>query len=523
MGSAAAAHGLRVGELVATLSLSADLGLGQPLEHVTRSCLLAVRLGELVGLDAAGQEATYYSALLAWVGCAADSHEVAALFGDDVALRASSYDVDFAGLPLLGFLVRHAGAGSSPLTRVRTAAGMLATGGRGIERALAAHCQVTGQLADRLGLGERVQRCLRQSFARWDGRGQPSSAAGEALELPIRLVHLADLVEVYDRRGGVPAAIDVARRRSGTQLDPHVVDVFLSHATELLDGLPTESGWDALISADPSPRNLDDTELDAALEAVADFVDLKSPYFAGHSRGVADLAAAAARRAGHPQPDVRTLRRAGLLHDFGRTGVPNTIWDKPGPLTELEWERVRLHAYYTDRMLRRPPLLAELGVVAALAHERLDGSGYHRSLPGAAIPALARLLAAADCYHAMREVRPHRPPHPADAAARELRAMARAGTLDPAAVEAVLASAGHRPRRAAAGPAGLTPREVEVLVLLARAASTRQIARRLGIAPKTAGNHIERIYTKIGASTRAAAALYAMQHGLLRTLEPLDS
>src|SRR3954465_1669015 len=100
MGTAGSASGLRLAELVGTLSLSADLGLGQPLEHVTRSCLLAVRLGELLGLDAADREVTYYSALLAWVGCTADSHEVAVLFGDDVALRASSYDVDFAGLPL---------------------------------------------------------------------------------------------------------------------------------------------------------------------------------------------------------------------------------------------------------------------------------------------------------------------------------------------------------------------------------------------------------------------------------------
>ena len=162
MGSASAA-GVRVSELVATLSLSADLGLGQPLEHVTRSCLLAVRLGELLGLDAATREVTYYAALLAWVGCTADSHDVADLFGDDVALRASSYDVDFAGLPLLVFLLRHAGAGSSPLTRARAAAGVLATGGRTVERALAAHCQVTGRLAERLGLGERVHRCPRQT------------------------------------------------------------------------------------------------------------------------------------------------------------------------------------------------------------------------------------------------------------------------------------------------------------------------------------------------------------------------
>jgi DNA-binding CsgD family transcriptional regulator len=202
--------------------------------------------------------------------------------------------------------------------------------------------------------------------------------------------------------------------------------------------------------------------------------------------------------------------------------VPNTIWDKPGPLTELEWERVRLHAYYTERMLRRPRPLAEIGAVAALTHERLDGSGYHRGLSGTAIPASARLLAAADCYHALCEPRPHRPPHAPREAARHLRAEARAGRLEPGCVEAVLAAAGHPTRRPAAGPGGLTTREMEVLVLLARAATTRQIARRLGIAPKTAGNHIERIYAKIGASTRAAAALYAVQHGLLPTLEPLE-
>jgi DNA-binding NarL/FixJ family response regulator len=134
----------------------------------------------------------------------------------------------------------------------------------------------------------------------------------------------------------------------------------------------------------------------------------------------------------------------------------------------------------------------------------------------------ARLLAAADSYHSMTEPRPHRPARDSAEAAAALRDEARRGRLDSSAVEAVLGSAGHRTRRSAGGPAGLTTREVEVLVLLARAASTRHIARELGIAPKTAGNHIERIYAKIGASTRGAAALFAMQHGLLRTLEPLD-
>ncbi len=182
---------------------------------------------------------------------------------------------------------------------------------------------------------------------------------------------------------------------------------------------------------------------------------------------------------------------------------------------------MELHPYYTDRMLRHMPALSGVHRVAALAHERMDGSGYHGGLAGTAIPALARLLAAADSYHAMVEARPHRPARTAESAATELRAEYRAGRLDGSAVEAVLGAAGHRTTRADGGPAGLTQREVEVLVLLARAASTRWIARELGITPKTAGNHIERIYLKIGSRTRAAAALFAMQHGLLRTLEPI--
>jgi HD-GYP domain-containing protein (c-di-GMP phosphodiesterase class II) len=444
------------------------------------------------------------------------------MFGDDLELRAGVYNVEIGSPAMLGYLLRRAGSGGPPLRKVRVATELMATAGRTVEQNLVAHCQVTGQLAVRLGLGERLRRCLTQTFARWDGRGTPSGLRGAEIAVPTRLVQLAELVEVHHRQGGVAAALAEARRRSGRSLDPDVVAEFARHGPELLAELPVESSWAELIAADPAPRTLAGEELDAALEALADFVDLKSPYFAGHSRGVADLAAAAARRAGLPPEEVRTLRRAGLVHDIGRSGVPNTIWDKPGPLTALERERVELHSYYTDRMLRRVPTLAELGVIAALAHERLDGSGYHRGLPATAIPATARLLAAADCYHAMTEPRPHRPAHiPAEAAA-ELRSQAHAGRLDPAAVEAVLASAGHRTRHAPGGPAGLTSREVEVLLLLARAASTRQIAHRLGITPKTAGNHVERIYTKIGATTRAAAALFAMQHGLLQTLTPID-
>jgi DNA-binding CsgD family transcriptional regulator len=183
---------------------------------------------------------------------------------------------------------------------------------------------------------------------------------------------------------------------------------------------------------------------------------------------------------------------------------------------------MRLHAYYTERMLARPPALARLGAVASLAWERCDGSGYHRGLSGAAIPMAARVLAAACVCRALGEPRPHRPAMSAERATAELGAEVRAGRLDADAVAAVLAAAGQPQGKRRAGPAGLTAREIEVLVLIARGASTRQVAQRLAIAPKTAETHIERIYAKIGASTRATATLFALQHGLLGSLEPLD-
>lgn len=212
---------------------------------------------------------------------------------------------------------------------------------------------------------------------------------------------------------------------------------------------------------------------------------------------------------------MRTLRRAALVHDLGRLGVSNSIWDKRGPLGPGEWERVRLHPYLTQRMLRQSEALAQLGAIAVQHRERLDGFGYPNGLSATAIARPARVLAAADAYQAMREPRPHRRELSADAAAAQLRAEVNAGRLDGDAVEAVLGAAGHRVRRRHAGPAGLSEREVEVLRLLARGLSNRAIAERLVISPKTVGSHVEHIYAKIDASSRATASLFAMQHGLL--------
>jgi len=515
--------GLRLAELVAAFSLAMDLGLGQPMEHVLRAWLIASRLGDHVGLERGQRGSLYYMATLGWVGCVADTPEVATWFGDDIAYRGDSFHVDLSGLSMLGFMLRHVGAGRPAMQRMRLAANLVATGGEAIERGMLAHCLTTARMAERIGLGSDVRDPLQQFFTRWDGKGVPGGVAGEDIALPMRLFQLAEIVEVFHRAEGRDAAVEVARKRRGSHFDPALVDAFCAVATDVLGDPANEPDWHALIAEEPAlQRRLSERELDTVLEAIADFTDLRSPSRAGHSRGVADLAARAAAQVGRPDAEIVSVRRAGLLHDIGLHGVPASILDKAGPLSKSESERMRMHAYYTERMLSRPPVLARLGAIASLTHERSDGSGYHRGLTGPAIPVTGRLLAVACAYRAMTEPRSHRPAMTAKQATAELRGDVRAGRLDAGAVDAVLAAAGQSQGKRRTGPAGLTPRELEVLILIARGASNRQVAHALGISAKTAGTHIERIYIKTGASTRSTATLFAMQNGLLETLEPFD-
>jgi HD-GYP domain-containing protein (c-di-GMP phosphodiesterase class II) len=275
------------------------------------------------------------------------------------------------------------------------------------------------------------------------------------------------------------------------------------------------SAWEEVLALEPPPRRvLEGGAVDRALASMANFADLISPYLAGHSIAVAELAGTAAEHCRMDAAAVRAIRRAGLVHDLGRVAVHPRIWQKPGRLTADDWEQVRLHPYHTERVLSRSAFLAELAPVARAHHERLDGSGYHRAAAGPELGVPARLLAAADAYHAMIEPRPHRGPLPPERAAQTLADEAGAGRLDSDAVTAVVEAAGYAPPRLER-PAGLSEREAEVLALLARGLQTKQVARALGISIKTADRHIQNAYRKIGVSTRAAATLFAMEHGLV--------
>jgi HD-GYP domain-containing protein (c-di-GMP phosphodiesterase class II) len=273
-----------------------------------------------------------------------------------------------------------------------------------------------------------------------------------------------------------------------------------------------------VLEAEPAPRRTIGAEgMDGLARALADMVDLKSPYLLGHSSEVAGLSERAAVALGFGPETVTDLRRAALLHDLGRVAVSNRIWEKPAALSRTEWERVRLHPYQTERILARSQVLEPLARTAGMHHERQDGSGYHRGASGAEVPAAARVLAAADAFQAITQDRPHRPGLAPEAASAALAEQAQVGRLDPECVRAVVEAAGQPPPRVRTRwPAGLSDREVEVLRLLARGLPNRAIAGRLYVSPRTAEHHVQHIYTKIGASTRAAAAMFAMEHDLLR-------
>jgi HD-GYP domain-containing protein (c-di-GMP phosphodiesterase class II) len=477
--------------------------------------VLATRLSEAAGLDGAERDAAWWTALLHSAGCTSDAHEAALLYGDDIAPRAAAALMD-AGRPpeVARFLASHVGGGRPPVRRAAAVAVGLVAGRSRAKATFAAHCEVAERLAGRMGVDDAVRDALGCVFERWDGKGFPAGVRGEAIPVPARVLHLARDAAALCADAGADEALAAVAARSGGAYAPELAQAFAAGGRAWLAELDEADLWSTALGAQPGGGpELDGDELDAACLAVADFADLKTVWTRGHSRGVADLAEAAAWRLDLGADAVAQLRRAALLHDLGRAGVSNAVWEKPGPLTAGEWERVRLHPYFTERALSRCGGLAALGELGASHHERVDGSGYPRRATAAQLPAAACVLAAADAYHAMTEDRPHRAARTGAAAAAELRAM----PLDPDAREAVLAAAGQaegRPR--AAWPAGLTDREVEVLRLLARGLSNKLIAARLGVSPKTAGNHVQHVYEKAGVRTRAAATLFAMEHGLLK-------
>jgi HD-GYP domain-containing protein (c-di-GMP phosphodiesterase class II) len=461
--------------------------------------------------------------LLRYIGCNADTHLLAAAWGDEIAVRRELQGLDF------GDRAEFAAVFVRALNRLFAGtpqAELAEAVQRGMAQApqvnvpiLSGHCEVAQRIAERLGLPPELRESLGQIYERWDGRGLPAGLAGEAVKFPVRLVTLAmDAIALTEAHGFATMTAMIAKRAGGAY-EPELVERFLVHAERFMAGLDGPVDRETILALEPLPHAmLDEAACEEAYLAIADFIDMRMPFTFGHSRAVASLAAEAARRMGLPATDIREVRWAAYTHDIGELTVPVATWMRPGALTERETDAARLHPYHGERAL------ASLGgdgkVVAALVqrhHERLDGSGYYRNSRGPDLSPAARILAAAEAFQTAREARPHRPASSDVAAAAKLRGAVREGRLCPDAVEAVLACAGQPARRASPERlAGLTPREVEVLRLIAGGDTTKEAARKLDIAAKTADNHIQSLYSKIGVTTRAGAALYALERGLVQ-------
>jgi HD-GYP domain-containing protein (c-di-GMP phosphodiesterase class II) len=510
---------LRFADLLGGLSIVADMGFGLPPGQAMRSCLVATALARKLNLPESEVADTFYTALLMHVGCVSMSHETSVLFGNEHSLTRAVAMTDL-GDPqdYVSTLIPEVSRGLAPAAREHLSTAIITEGqdfGRLYDTASG---EVARSTAQQIGLPTTTQRALSETAESWRGDGSPRGLVGDDIALSARIVRAASDAAFFDDMGNAELAVNALKKRSGGTLDPAVVEAFIDDAPALLSEANSGDPRDRILEVEPAPFfEAEGEELVSFATAFADAGDLKSPFMQGHSRQVAEIAATAGEKARLNTSAVESLRVAGLLHDVGRVGVSNILWEKPGPLTTAEWELVRMHPYHSERILTISRTLEPIAQIAGMHHERLDGSGYYRGSKRVDIPMPARILAASDAFVAMTHDRPYRAAMEPQEAADELTAEARAGKLDPDAVAAVLHAAGQQRsgRGAKTRPAGLSEREVEVLRLVAQGCSNRDISERLSISSRTAEHHVQHIYTKIGLSTRPGAALFALQHELL--------
>lgn len=505
---------IRLLSLLGGLSVATDLGTGSGRDESLQRAVVSVRLARAAGCAEPEVADVLYTALLQHVGCTAYSHELAQIFGDDIAATHFGLRADPSGPVDLWREMVPGIARATERTRLRVLASAMAAGSQLDSEATTATCEVARQAADALGLRPPVRQALSQVTARWDGRGTPP-VAGADLPIAVRVTHVASIAVLIALEAGPTAAAATVRHRCRGQLDPGLVDVFMANSDALLDGIGTMDGFDAVLDLEPDPVVLVGPErLEEVAATFGELADLKSPWLLGHSAAVADLAGRAAEQLALPL-GAATVRLAGHLHDLGRAAVSSRIWDKDAPWTSTERDQARLHAHHSERVVARVPELAEVARLVGRHHEHVDGSGYHRGLRAPDLDAAAQVLAAADAYRLCVQPRPGRPGETSAAAATALRAAGTRGWFDGDVVEAVLAAAGHSPRRRTGRAGGLSARQVDVLRLVAAGLSNGQIAQRLVITRRTAEHHVQDVYARIGCHTRAGAALFAMQHGLL--------
>ncbi len=520
---------VRIADLLSALSLAADLGVGLPAEHAVRSCYLGMRIADRLKAPLDQQVGLYYAELLMDAGCTAwTSHFARYVMSDEIVARRDYYFFtdDHSPIEVMGWLKEYVATGQPTHVRAQQLLNFALHGKESTREGFRNTCEVAGRFAARLGMPEVVQTALVSVFEQWDGSG-PGGIRGEAVPLISRIVYITSFLEAFHHVGGRTAAVRLAEERRGKAFDPTVVDAFLSLASEeaLWETLEQESVWMRVLSMEPpSPyRYIKEEKLDDVALSFADFADLKSFYTSGHSRRVGDVAERMAKHMRLAEGEVSAIRRAALMHDVGLVAVPSFILHKPqNQLTQVDWERLRLHPYHAERILARVPVLAPIVPLIAAHHERLDGQGYYRGLSGSQIPLGARIIAVADRFDELTHERPDEPAVEQEAALQQMSDEV-GHALCPDAFRALAeelrtsgaTSLSRRKNRTPAWPAGLTDREVEIVRLLVKGLSRHEMAKQLIVSEHTVRHHLEHIYDKVGVSTRVGATLFAVEHDLL--------
>jgi len=512
--SAANSGMLLLSECLGALSQATDLADGQPEGSAMGATVIATRLGQRLGLGTDQVRELYWSTLLRFLGCTASAPDLApAGFGAEQPVNhaftiGDPYDVDNMRQHLRTHLPKDVPE-AERAKRIEVIAGM----GDSAYPFVEMHCEQARALAQRLPVPKGVPDIVSLRHSRWDGAA-PLHPSGEALPLNARIMEFATAMELHRRAGGLRSMIDVAKARSGGQFDPRLIAAFLSNSGEIISGLGQFADLQLFQTLEPGQTiTIAPQEIRKVAEAYADFIDIKSRYSLGHSRRVAANAYRAAVAWSADEILCNAVFNTALLHDLGKSAIPTGILDKTAPLTRLEEMRLHSHSFHTEQILAMSSVFDPLREMACSVEERCDGTGYHRHIRlsegGAA------LIAVANYYVELTSDLPYREAMEPGAAAEALLAEVAAGRMPRDAARLILDSAGHRREVSqAALPDGLTMREAEVLRQLAHGLSTKEIARKLSVSPKTVDNQTQSIYRKIGTKSRTTAALYAMENGI---------
>ncbi|KQR81515.1 LuxR family transcriptional regulator [Burkholderia sp. Leaf177] len=487
---------VRVFDAVKALAFIGDLSMGQPTGHSQRTAWLATCIADASLADPSTRDAVRETSLLRWSGCTANAAGFADVFGDDIAIRIAMIEGREGWADPLKAL-GGASAVLSPLAQI--------------------HCEVSGEVARMLGLGDETETALRRIFETWDGQGLPAHHARETVPLAVLIVALAGDLEAFSRIYGIERTVELITQRADARYPLRLAEIATRNAARWLAELELFSSAD-LDARLTTPR----MEQQTSVELIADIIDLKLPWMTGFSREVAMTAAQCCARLTPEKSAHARVYLAGLMHGIGRASVPNQIWNTSGGLSESAWEKVRLVPYWTARAGKQAGALGDAAELASYAYERPDGSGYFRGVRDQSLTLEANVLAASVTFVALRSVRPWRAALSAEEAARQLREEAARGRLSDEVVNALLSDDAPLLRRPVRHPVSstsqgvrLTAREIDVLRVISRGASNKEAARELTLSLSTVRTHVENVFRKLECSSRAAATLKASAMGVL--------